>query len=403
MTRFLLVAALAVGVASVAHAQRVAVVGEVRHRTEFDDRDLSGTADATVYHRLRTRLGIDARPAPRLRVFAQVQDARLWGGEDPALGLGTLDGSADQLDLHQAFVDLDSLGGQPLALRLGRQELAYGNERLVGAVGWSNTGRSFDAVRLRWQRGPVLADVVAAQLVTSLGPTAPQALVGTFGAWTVPGRTVEAFAFADLDDARIDAGPDAGDRRRERVSVGSRAAATFGRVGFEGEVIGQFGAAAGETGAPRDAIRAWLGSVEAGVQTGPVRLAVGATRLSGDSDPADGVDHRFDTLFATNHTFYGAMDFFPRFAGAAGLDDLYLSAAGLASRRWTLRAAGHAFWSAADRGDGRPLGQEIDLGARYALATVASVEAGVSAFRAADRFADREITTCAYLVATVGF
>lgn len=401
MRRTLLLAALVL-LAAPASGQTIAVTGEVRHRTELDDR-APLAVDAGAYHLLRARLAADARPAPRVRAFVQVQDARLWGGEDPALGLGTLDGDADQFDVHQAFFELDSLGGLPLALRVGRQELAYGNERLVGALGWSNVGRSFDAARLRWTRGALAADLFAAQLVTAVGPDDPQALLGAFAAWTARPGTVEAFAFVDADGAEVEAGPDVGERRRQRATVGARVVGAAGAVGLDAEVVGQVGSVASGPGAPRDDVRAYLASAEVGVPVGPVRLAVGATRLSGDADPADGVDRRFDTLFATNHKLYGAMDYFPRLSGPAGLDDLFASAVGRVGPRWSLRAAVHHFALAADPGGGRTLGQELDLGARVALAPTAGVEAGVSAFRATDRLADGETTAWAYLMASVGF
>ena len=343
-----------------------------------------------------------------MRAFVQVQDSRLWGGENPALALGTLDGDADQLDLHQAYFELDSLGGQPLAVRVGRQELAYGNQRLVGAVGWSNVGRSFDAARLRWASGGLTADVFAAQLVSAAGAGAAQALVGAFAAWApeagpAAGHTAEVFAFVDADDARLEAGPDAGARLRQRTTLGVRAHGRLGLIGYDAELAGQTGAMATTPEAPRDDVRAWLASGEISADAGPVTLAAGATRLSGDADPVDGVDRRFDTLFATNHAFYGAMDYFPRLLGPAGLDDLYLAASASPARLWRLTAAGHLFSAAADLGDGRAFGQELDLGAGYALAPAASVSFGVSVFHASERFAAGETTAWAFLSSRVGF
>ena len=39
----------------------------------------------------------------------------------------------------------------PVSLKIGRQELSYGDERLVGAFAWNNIGRVFDSARVRWQ------------------------------------------------------------------------------------------------------------------------------------------------------------------------------------------------------------------------------------------------------------
>jgi hypothetical protein len=113
------------------------VTGQVRHRSELDRR--SGIEPPSL-HLLRTRLNLSFRPSEDVTGFVQVQDARLFGGGDPAAGRGTLDGRAPALDLHQAYFAVTHLLGAPLRLKVGRQELAYGNQRLIGSVGWSNVG-----------------------------------------------------------------------------------------------------------------------------------------------------------------------------------------------------------------------------------------------------------------------
>lgn len=281
--------ALLLLVATAAQAQPVAVTGEIRHRSELDDRDLSGAQGATPVHLLRTRLAVDARPTTRLRAFVQVQDSRLWGGENPALALGTLDGDADQFDVHQAFFEVDSLGGRGLAARVGRQEIVVGNQRLVGAVGWSNVGRTFDAVRLRGAVGAVTGDVFAAQLVTAAGASDAQALVGAVAALPVGPLTAEATLLLDGDAADIQSGPDAGARRRQRTTAGLRVHGRLGPVGVDAEAYGQGGALAPGPDRPRDEIRAWLASAEVSTEVAGLGVAVGATRLSGDADPADGL------------------------------------------------------------------------------------------------------------------
>ena len=57
----------------------------------------------------------------------------------------------DAIDLHQAYVTVGNHKEFPLSLKVGRQELSYGEERLVGAFAWNNIGRVFDAAKVRWQ------------------------------------------------------------------------------------------------------------------------------------------------------------------------------------------------------------------------------------------------------------
>jgi hypothetical protein len=64
-------------------------------------------------------------------LFVQLQDSRQFGEETSTLA----DGSADNIDFHQADLKLDQLSSARLSLTLGRQELAYVGQRLIGAVG----------------------------------------------------------------------------------------------------------------------------------------------------------------------------------------------------------------------------------------------------------------------------
>ena len=53
----------------------------------------------------------------------------------------------------------------PLSLKVGRQELSYGDERLVGAFDWNNIGRVFDAAKLRWQNPWFGADFFSGRVI----------------------------------------------------------------------------------------------------------------------------------------------------------------------------------------------------------------------------------------------
>jgi Alginate export len=72
---------------------------------------------------------------------------------------------SDSIDLHQAFATVGNHKEFPLSLKVGRQELIYGEERLVGAYGWNNIGRVFDAVKLRWQTEWFGADFFGSRVV----------------------------------------------------------------------------------------------------------------------------------------------------------------------------------------------------------------------------------------------
>ncbi len=80
-----------------------------------------------------------------------LQDSRVWGGQPGSVnGVNTANGATSEAtDLREANLEIfDFLG--PLTLQAGRQVLAYGDQRLVGSFEWSNVGRSFDGLRLRY-------------------------------------------------------------------------------------------------------------------------------------------------------------------------------------------------------------------------------------------------------------
>lgn len=69
------------------------------------------------------------------------------------------------LNLHQAFVTVGNHKEFPVSVKLGRQELVYGDQRLVGHLRWNNNARVFDAAKVRYQHRYFGADVFAGGLV----------------------------------------------------------------------------------------------------------------------------------------------------------------------------------------------------------------------------------------------
>jgi hypothetical protein len=67
--------------------------------------------------------------------------------------------------LQMAYVLIGDLKKFPVTLKVGRQELVYGEGRLVGNAYWLNIPHTFDAVKLRYQDSFVGVDLFAANLV----------------------------------------------------------------------------------------------------------------------------------------------------------------------------------------------------------------------------------------------
>ena len=119
------------------------VRGEFRERMEgFSGAGFTTNRDDLYYlSRFRFNAAIKANPA--LSFLVQVQDARVGNKEVGATGAPFKAG----LDLRQGYAEI----GRPtarLSMRLGRQEFAFGEQRLVGHVSWLNAARAFDAGRV---------------------------------------------------------------------------------------------------------------------------------------------------------------------------------------------------------------------------------------------------------------
>ena len=114
-----------------------------------------------AYDLTRFRLNLEVAPKKWVRVFVQGQDARALG-IDPSHLNSTL---KDAFDLRQAYLEFKVGDQDGVSLRVGRQELIFGAERLVGTLDWNNTARSFDAVRLGLTQGRAHIDIISASVV----------------------------------------------------------------------------------------------------------------------------------------------------------------------------------------------------------------------------------------------
>ena len=121
------------------HAQdNVDFSGQLRIRSHFDDRDFNSDKDGFTFTEMRTRVGAKFSPYSDLTAFFQIQDSRIFGTEPNTLT------STQNIDLHQAYFLAKNVFNVPLEIKAGRMEFNLGPQRLIGAVGWHNTGRSFD-------------------------------------------------------------------------------------------------------------------------------------------------------------------------------------------------------------------------------------------------------------------
>lgn len=109
----------------------------------------------------QTRIWADADVNEHLRVFIQLQDARTFGAEGTTVGFANTYGENSILDIHQGYFDVRNLFDLPLTVRVGRQEIVWGDHRVIGNFVWSNVGRTFDGGRFMWDTDSIHAEAFA--------------------------------------------------------------------------------------------------------------------------------------------------------------------------------------------------------------------------------------------------
>lgn len=97
----------------------------------------------------RVRLTFDADINKNVRGFIKLQDSRTFGAEQSTVG------NLGRTDLLEGYAELRNLGDlNPILtnveLRVGRWQAAYGNDRLIGTLNWTNQARAYDGGRVRW-------------------------------------------------------------------------------------------------------------------------------------------------------------------------------------------------------------------------------------------------------------
>lgn len=177
---------------SAAAPRRVEAGIELRWRNEFrDNGDFRSTEDFDHFLSQGLRIHLRVRAHAHLNFYVEGQDVWLFGAERDKI----IHNTATNLD--QAYLDWRPGGSDQWSFRAGRQELSYGDERLVGAFGWDNVGRSFDAARLRYRTGAWVNDFFWSRLVDVRRGGAPHRpgnrdLYGNYLTWAPqesPGRT----------------------------------------------------------------------------------------------------------------------------------------------------------------------------------------------------------------------
>jgi hypothetical protein len=365
-------------------------------RGEFRDRMEGGTNIAytpgldDLYWLNRFRFDVNVKPNRRFEVLIQAQDARV-----AAKDIGSTTAPfRNPFDLRQAYADIGDTQRDAFTLKVGRQEMFFGEQRLVGHLTWVNAARSFDGVRATYRTKGITIDAFGTSVVRIIDGEFDKSgngnrFVGSYASATawIPKATVEPYVFWRRDKAQ----------RSEHGDVGDLSATTLGArwVGKLPASVDYGVEMAYQTGSlGPDAISAWAGHWIVGKTLGgawKIRVAEEYNFASGDSNPSDGRRQTFDQLYPTGHDKLGLADQ----VGWKNIRDLRSMVELTPHRGWAVTASLHSWWLA-DAHDalynaagtavarvpsgsaGSRVGDEIDVQTTHALTPQVQLAAGVA-------------------------
>jgi hypothetical protein len=379
---------LCVVVAVSAGDAKIVWSGEVRVRSEVDGRDFRSSTPPNAFTLLRSRLGAEITPAEQIRVTIQLEDSRVFGEEMNGPMFSSVSSSGN-FHLRQGYIMIEDLFAEGLSARLGRMELSYGDERLVGPQEWRNVGRSFDAGVIRYEWSGHSIDVFSANIGEVTFPPIPvtpatvaatrdsgQLFSGVYYSFHAPAEfLLDIYAFHEWKRKQsIPAYDDL-----SRLTTGTYLAGALEDVAYEGEMAYQFGDKSTSD------VSAFLaaGVLKYSFSESPVSsVAAGYDYLSG-TPLGSSVFRSFDPQFHSGHKFYGIMDYLDNVVlqtNSRGLQDIRINIVADPLACVSVSLEGHNFLLARPWSGSRSLGQEISVAGAVTCSENVTVGFGASGF-----------------------
>jgi hypothetical protein len=301
------------------------------HRSHFGIAGVPGSTDlrsngpdtANGYTLLRTKMHVGYAPVQWMQFYVEGRDSvAIEDDRRPSP-------DADRTDFHQAYAALGRGHDLPLSVKIGRQELSFGDERLVGPLDWTNEGRVFDALRAAYEAPRLTLDVFSARVVI---PDDHNFNVANDYDWFsgvyasskefLPAQESQLFFLARNTGTGSATALGAalppvlnGSSPRDVYTLGGRFKSLPGKWGawdYTVEAAGQFGRFKDSVAGPSLDHLAFAVSASGGYTfkecPATPRLGLEYDFGSGDDDPTDHDHGTFENLFPTNHKFYGYID-----------------------------------------------------------------------------------------------
>ncbi|GAB6075836.1 alginate export family protein [Desulfurobacterium crinifex] len=171
---------------------KITISGQLRERLHWYANQIGDDNGERLLGSYRARIQIKAQLSDGVTAVFTPQAVGYWGENLQGVFLGeqsgnpamtpvgrAVSGNTNDVMMHEAYMLLSNpFGIENVIVKLGRQEVNLGNQRLVGSVGWSQAGRSLDGILVGYVAGDYgLAGFFYGKLNDN---------VGRFDAWVMP-------------------------------------------------------------------------------------------------------------------------------------------------------------------------------------------------------------------------
>jgi len=333
------------------YRQRVERFGGIGYKPVSDNHDLS---------RLRVKMTI--QPAAWLRLVGEMQDVRVFFNQN----IPSAPPYQNTWDIRQAYVQVGSSTSGWIDVLAGRQNLTFGEERVIGPSDWSNMGRTFDLVRMdlhpAWFRLSLFASsVIVARDGVIDHHIEGNNLHGAYGSVSrlIPHATVEPYVLWRVAPAKVRLSENAGRGALSEFTAGARVDGKApGALEYDVEMDRQFGTLGPDT------IDSWAGhwNVARPLNArGKPRPFLEANYASGTKDPTSKTWNTFDQIYPSSHNKMGFADQI----GWRNIEEVRAGISESVGRKWKFTETYQNYWLASARdalytASGAPVAQSIN-------------------------------------------
>lgn len=370
--------------------------------SQMDGKDFSDDTHPLFYNIMKFRVGAEKTLFDKIDFKLELQDSRIMGSEAGATN------NLHNLDLFQGYISIKDIANTPLSLQIGRFQMQYGSERVIGRSFWHMNERVFDGFRLKYHTKNFKADffnIIHTNSTDYVLKIFPRGLYsypaetaygyGVYGLWTQTqlneNNKLDVFGIMEADEHKNTAE----NIDMTRNTIGFNYFGNFGPLSAVVEFAFQVGSKKGDTyvndtttSYDKD-INAYMANFKLDYKMKPAKITLGYNMISG-TDPNDDKEiNTYSNYLASKHKFFGLMDYFlviGKGTANLGLNDIYLGVSykdlmkGLSAS-----LTGHYFTSKqTSKTELSDLGQEIDLVFNYKILKGSSIKFGGGLFMPGD-------------------